>query len=163
MKWFLMQNLRATLDNTLSTVDDILNAPDDALDEATGAFRGSSVGFGLTNVIDQDVVNLRANVETLKSQLTLSNIDKLSGAVSDADLALLVKSVKSLDLRQGTDQVKKHLKTIQRITIDARKNVAKKYGIPDTIPDTPDVETSPEDLNAQFEALSKEFQENMGR
>jgi hypothetical protein len=110
------------------------------------------------DVLDQDVANLRATVETLQSQITLSNIKMLPGQKSDADLALLAKAVQSIDLSQDKEVIKKKLKEVQRLGQKNRTLIAKRYGIPDTVPDTPDVEVDIEEK----EALLKKYVHRRG-
>ena len=41
-----------------------------------------------------------------------------------------------------------NIKEAQRLLLKSRENLARKYGVPETVPDTPAVETSPGDIEA---------------
>jgi hypothetical protein len=53
-----------------------------------------------------------------------------------------------LSRKQGEDQFRANLGEVQRLLLKSRKGLVNKYGVPDTIPDTPQVKASPEEVEA---------------
>lgn len=140
-------------DNLLNTVDALIPQLVEKVDKSgkpvfTSSFRAAAGPFDvLTPTLQTDVATIQEQFETLGSQITMSRIGEMKGALSDKDLLTLRQSLQSLSLRQSEDQIYKNLKEIQRLTLKARKNAFEKYGIPETRPDTPSVEPSPQEVN----------------
>ena len=70
------------------------------------------------------------------------------GALSDAEGKKLAAALQSFSLRQSPARLMENVREAQRLLLKARENVARQHGVPETIPDTPAVESSPEDVDA---------------
>lgn len=152
----------AQADNLLNTVEKALNMSVTGRDKA-----GKPTGFTSTiasatgpissriPTLSQDVADLEETINTLGSQITMSRIGEMKGALSDKDLATLQSSLQSLSLRQSPRQLVNNLLEIQRLTQKARKNTMEKFGAPAalSVPDTPDAQPSP----AEIDELVKKY------
>ena len=140
-------------DNLLNTVDGLMSKIIEKKDKNgnpvfSGAFKAATGPLDvLLPTIQPDVADIQEQFETLGSQVTMSRIGEMKGALSDKDLATLRQSLQSLSLRQSPGQVYKNIQEVQRLTLKARKNAFEKYGIPETIPDTPNVQPSPKEVD----------------
>lgn len=75
-------------------------------------------GFGImARIPGTDARDYAQRVETLKSQVFLTQVEKMKGmgALTDAEGARLEKSIASLDINLGEDQFKKNLLEIERV------------------------------------------------
>ena len=152
----------AQADNLLNTVEKALNMSVTGRDKA-----GRPTGFTGTitsatgpissrmPTLRQDVADFEEMINTLGSQITMSRIGEMKGALSDKDLATLQSSLQSLSLRQSPRQLVNNLLEVQRLTQKARKNTMVKFGAPRTlsVPDTPAAQPSP----AEIAALVKKY------
>lgn len=69
------------------------------------------------------------------------------GALSNAEGEKLQSALQNLNLRQSDKQLVSNVKEAQRLILKARSNIAKRYGMPDTTPDTPAAQPSAGDIN----------------
>lgn len=140
-------------DNLLNTVDALIPKLVDRVDKSgkpifSSSFRAAAGPLDvLTPTLQTDVATIQEQFETLGSQITMSRIGEMKGALSDKDLLTLRQSLQSLSLRQSEDQIYKNLKEIQRLTLKARKTAYEKYRLPETRPDTPNVQPSAQEVN----------------
>lgn len=140
-------------DNLLNTVDALIPKLVDRVDKSgkpifSSSFRAAAGPLDvLTPTLQTDVATIQEQFETLGSQITMSRIGEMKGALSDKDLLTLRQSLQSLSLRQSEDQIYKNLKEIQRLTLKARKIAYEKYRLPETRPDTPNVQPSAQEVN----------------
>lgn len=142
---------RGDMDNFLNTADRVLKTPEDVIRSATGPI--SSFMPTLT----QDTANFEALIETLGSQAFMAQIPKMkgTGALSEKEGEKLQSSLQNLSLKQGDAQLIANVKEAQRLILKARKNLAAKTGVPDSIPDTPEAQPSATDINALLEKYGK--------
>jgi hypothetical protein len=146
---------RGTIDNSMATIDRVLNNP--SLNDVVGSLEGGWAGAA-KNVFSDEAQNAIADIETIQSQTFLTQLQKLKdasstgasglGALSEKEGERLINGIQSLNRKQGEKQFTDNLKEVQRLLLKTRKNITEKYGVPDTIPDTPKVQTSPEDIDA---------------
>lgn len=147
-----IEQQRGTIDNSLSTIDRLLANP--SLNDVLGAAEGSSLYPHLSD----EAQNAIADIETVKSQTFLNQLIQLKnssstgasglGALSKEEGERLINGIQSLSRKQGEGQFTSNMKEMQRLMMKARKNLTVKYGAPDTIPDTPNAQTSPDDVDA---------------
>ena len=136
-------------DNLLNTVDGLMSKIVEKTDKSgkptfTSTFRAATGPVDvLLPTIQPDVADVQEQFATLGSQITMSRIGEMKGALSDKDLETLRQSLQSLSLRQSPDQLYRNLKEVQRLTLKARKGAFEKYGVPETVPDTPNVQVEP--------------------
>lgn len=154
-----VESARNTIDNSLNTIDRLLKNP--ALNDVVGPLEGRegypTTLMAINNPIgtsSEERANAIADIDTIKSQTFLSQLVALKnasatgasglGALSQQEGERLVNGVQSLQTKQGEAQFKKNLAEVQRLLLKMRGNVARKYGVPDTIADRPEVQTTPE-------------------
>lgn len=134
-----VENGRSTIDNFLNTADQILKTPADTVSSATGTI--SSV----LPTIGQDVADFEETLKTLSSQAFLSQVPAMKGlgALTEAEGKKLEASLANLSLRQSPEKLLQNVQEAQRLMLGARKRLGDKYGVPDTIPDRPALESQP--------------------
>jgi hypothetical protein len=150
-----VETTRGTIDNSLSTIDRVLS--NQSLNDVLGSLEGGWTG-AVKNVFSDEAQNAIADIDTIKSQAFLTQLQKLKdasatgasglGALSEQEGERLITSIQSLSRKQGEKQFRDNLSEIQRLLLKTRKNITEKYGVPDTIPDTPQVKSSPEEVDA---------------
>lgn len=163
-----VETSRSTIDNSLSTIDRVLKSP--ALNDVIGSLQGSAVG-GVVNAVNpamwnsDERANVQADIDTIKSQTFLTQLQQLKnssgtgasglGALSEKEGERLINGIQSLSTKQGERQFTSNLQEMQRLLLKSRKSLSDKYGMPDTIPDTPKVTTSPADVEALVNKYDK--------
>lgn len=150
-----VESSRGTIDNSLSTIDRVLNNP--SLNDVLGSLEGGWVGAA-KNVFSDEAQNVISDIETIKSQTFLTQLQKLKdasstgasglGALSEKEGERLINGIQSLNRKQGEKQFEDNLKEVQRLLLKTRKALVDKYGVPDTIPDTPNAQTPAADVDA---------------
>jgi hypothetical protein len=162
-----IETSRGTIDNSLSTFDRLLNNP--ALDDIVGSVQGGMAGE-VVNTLNpvkwnsDERANAQADLDTIKSQTFLTQLQQLKnasasgasglGALSEKEGDRLINGIQSLATKQGEKQFRDNAGEMRRLLLKARKSITEKYGVPDTIPDTPNVQTSPEDIDALVKKYS---------
>lgn len=153
-----LASYQSSIDNSVSTIDRLLQNPE--LNNILGAVEGSkfypSTLIGLVSPFsDADKrADAMADLETIQSQSFLNNLMEAKaqggtfGSLTEREGDRLVSAVQSLQTKQSETQFKDNLNEIQRLLMKSREAAAKKYGIPSTIPDTPNVETTAEDITS---------------
>lgn len=128
-----VESSRTTMDTLVNTVDKILKFDPGVKRAALGPVDSR------LPTIQQDVADFEDVVNTLGSQVFLSQAPAMKGlgALTEAEGARLEKALGSFSLRQSPESFDANVKEVQRLTLKARANLAKKYGVPDTVPDTP--------------------------
>lgn len=154
---------RTTIDNSLSTIDRLINNP--ALDDVVGALEGSKLYLntpgGIINPFTSSAderANAIADIETIKSQTFLNQLQQLKnssdkgasglGSLTEKEGERLINGIQSLSRKQGEEQFRKNLTEVQRLLLKSRKALVDKFGVPDTIPDTPNAQPSPDEIDA---------------
>ena len=89
-------------------------------------------------------------MENVDAQAFLSQIPQMKGfgALSDNEGKKLSRALQTFNTKQSTPQFIFNLKEAQRLMQKARSNLATKYGVPDTVPDTPAAQSSPEEIDS---------------
>jgi hypothetical protein len=95
---------------------------------ATGTLEGSDAWYNAT--WNQPVADYQETINTLKSQVFLTQIPKMKGfgALSGSEGARLETAIKSLSLRQSSERLKENLATIKELTSKAQEFLVNKYG-----------------------------------
>jgi hypothetical protein len=126
-----VESARFNIDNTLNTIDRILKNP--RLNSVVGPIEGR-----LPAVAD-DSADAIALIETLGSQAFLSQLPLIKGMgqLSNVEGDKMQKAFQNLGRVQSEKQFRESLTEAQRLYTKARRNIATKFGVPDTIPDTP--------------------------
>lgn len=126
-----VESARGNIDNMLNVVDKVLQTPLNVKQAALGP-----VDSRLPTV-QTDVADYEALIETMKSGAFLAQIPQLKTQISDGDRKALTDSFGTMQTTQSVKAFESNLKEVQRILLKNRKNIATKYGVPDTAPDTP--------------------------
>jgi hypothetical protein len=125
-----VSNALSGSDDLIGFINQILEAggkPEDtgsAMHEVFGSFAGA------LPTVQQANVNFEAMINTLKSKIYLDKVALMrgTGPLSDREGAKLETAVRSLDLRQSPEMAYKNLLEIQRLAIENRELIKKKYG-----------------------------------
>lgn len=149
-----IEGVRAGIDNSLSTIDRLLQNPE--LDNILGAVEGSafypSTLIGLASPFsDADQrADATADLQTIQSQSFLNNLVEAKekgatfGALTEREGERLVGAVRNLSAKQSEEQFRANMSEVQRLLLKSRGRLADKYGVPETLPDRPSVQTTPE-------------------
>jgi len=142
-----IESAYTNMDNMLNTADRILKMGVAAVDPKTGeptdftALARAATGpvDSLLPTMQRDVADFEQLVETLGSQSFLAQIPNIKGmgALSDAEGKKLQSALQNFSLKQSPKQLMMNVREAQRLILKARKNVANRYGVPNTVPDTP--------------------------
>lgn len=137
-----LESTRANIDNFLDTADRILQTPMGVVGSAAGPISSKMP------TLTQSTADFEALVETLGNQVTMSRIGEMKGVLSDSDMKILRGSIQSLSLTQSPERLMKNVQESQRLMLKARKTAADKFGLPDSVPDTPSAAPSGNDIEA---------------
>jgi len=139
-----LESARTNMDNMLNTADRILKTPVGVVGSAAGPVSSRMP------TLSQDTADFEALVETLGSQSFLAQIPNIKGmgALSNAEGEKLQAALQNFSLRQSPERLLENVKEAQRLVMKARKNMTARSGLPETIPNTPDVRTSGGDIDA---------------
>lgn len=138
-----LQSGASNIDNMINTADRVLQ--NESLDSVLGAWQGR-----LPALASDEASNAIALIETLGSQAFLSQIPTMKGqgALSEKEGDKLQSALQNLSRVQSEGQFRTNLKEAQRIMMKARKNLELRYGVPAGAPDTPNVQTSGDEIAA---------------
>jgi len=144
-----VENARATMDNMLNTADRILKTPKSVVGSAAGPVSARMP------TISQDTADFEELVTTLGSQSFLAQIPNIKGmgALSNAEGEKLQAALQNFSLRQSPERLLENVREAQRLIMKGRSTLAKRTGMPDSIPDTPAASPS----GANIEALLKKY------
>lgn len=156
---------RTTLDNGINTIDRLLKNP--ALNDVLGSFEGSTVGGAISSAAkavnplkwnSDDRANAQADIDTIKSQTLLTQLMSMKnssstgasgmGALNEKEGEALMNGIQSLNTKQSEEQFRANAAEIRRLLMKSRGNLVTKHGLPDTLPDTPNVQTTPDEIDA---------------
>lgn len=153
----MVQEFARGVDNSLSTIDRIIQSP--GLRDVVGAVEGKeyypNIAAGVSQTLNPFVssaderANVIADIDTLQSQQFINQLKAVraaapSGASGMGNLTekegdRLINSLQSLRRDQGEEKFVKSLTEIQRLMLKARESFFDKYGIPQSVPDRPDM------------------------
>lgn len=127
-----VSNARGNIDNLLNTVDRIKAHP--GTDGVLGSLQGKRDTF-----LTDEAADAKALIDTLSSQVFLTMASQLKGmgALSEQEGNKVQTALQSLSRQQSPKQFRENADEIQRLMIKARKTVADRYGVPESVPDTP--------------------------
>lgn len=139
-----VENARFNIDNLLNTADRILATPMDVIGSAAGPISSRMM------TTKQSTADFESLIENLDAQAFLSQIPQMkgTGALSDAEGKKLAAALQNFSLKQSPERLVSNVKEAQRLMLKARKNLSERYGIPDTVPDTPAAKPGAIDIDA---------------
>lgn len=151
-----LQSVRTSSDNMLNQIEQLMSTPANVLDDALGAYDASAVGRAM-DTFDQPVQDFVALLDTLGAQTftTMIGTVDIKGALSDQEGAELKNSLQSLSRKQSPQQFVKALKESKRLIQKMRTGLTTKYGVPDTVADTPAAADNVDE--AEFERLKTQY------
>jgi len=144
-----VESARGFMDNMMNTADRVLNTPIGVVESATGPISSRLI------TTSADTADFEALVETLGSQAFLAQIPNIKGMgnLSNAEGEKLQASLQNLSLKQSPKRLIENVREAQRLILKARKNVADRYGVPESAPDTPEAMPS----SGEIDALLKKY------
>lgn len=144
-----VESARSSIDNMLNTADRILAVPDDTRRAALGGLDSR------LPTLQSDVADFEALVENLGAQTFIAQIPAMkgTGSLSEREGDKLQASLQNLSLKQSPQQFETNIREVQRLMIKARKNLTTRYGLPETVPDTPAAAPGA----AEIDALVKKY------
>ena len=88
--------------------------------------------------LSQDTADFEEQIESLKSQAFLSQVEKMRGlgALTEREGSALTAALTNLNLRQSPEQLGRNLLEAQRLILKGREEAARKYGV-SAAPDRP--------------------------
>lgn len=121
-----------TIDNMLGTVDRILS--NKSLDSVVGSLQGRVDAY-----LNDDAADAIAQIETLGSQVFLSQIPTMkgTGSLTEKEGDKLQSSLQNLGRVQSEAQFRENLENVKKLGMKARKGIEAKYGMPLGSPDNP--------------------------
>lgn len=146
-----VENARFNIDNLLNTAYRIIGTPRSVVESASGPISSRMP------TLSQDTADFESLIENLDAQAFLSQIPQMkgTGALSENEGKKLAAALQSLSLKQSPDQLVGNVKEMQRLMLKARKNLADKFGMPESVPDTPAATKSTS--AADIDALVKKY------
>lgn len=146
-----VESANSNIDNMLNTIDRVMSNP--SLKDVVGSFEGRMPAAA--SMLDDQESDAIALLDTLGSQAFLAQIPNIKGmgALSNAEGEKLQSALQNLSRAQSEKQLTASLKEAQRLMIKARKNVADRYGVKQSVPDTPSVAPS----SSEVDALLKKY------
>lgn len=157
----------ATVEAARGSMDNLLNTADRFLAMAVGKDgKPSSTLRAAAGPVDsrlptaqQDVADLEALLETLGSQAFMAQVPNMKGLgqLSNAEGEKLQASLQNLKLSQSPEQLIANAKEAQRLILKGRKNLVTRYGVPESVPDTPAAakSTSASEIDALIKKYAK--------
>ena len=146
-----VESARGSMDNFLNTADRLLGMAVDKDGKPTDTLRAAAGPLdSWMPTAQQDVADLEALAETIGSQAFMSQIPAMKGTgnLSEKEGDKLQSSLQNLNLKQSPEQFIQNIKEAQRLILKARRNVSVRYGVPDSVPDTPAATATPTEVDA---------------
>ena len=139
-----LESARSSIDNMINTADRVLSTPMGVIGSAAGPISSRMP------TLSQSTADFEALIETLGAQSFISQIPNIQGmgALSNAEGEKLQSALQSFSLKQSPEQLTQNVREAQRLMLKARTNLSKKFGLPDSVPDTPAASASPADIDA---------------
>lgn len=128
-----VENSRFNIDNLLNTADRILATPKSVIGSATGPISARML------TLSQSTADFEALIENLDAQAFLSQIPQMkgTGALSENEGKKLAAALQNFSLKQSPERLLANVQEAQRLMLKARKTLADRYGVPETVADTP--------------------------
>jgi len=126
------ESAAGSIDNLLNTIDRTLKNP--SLNSVLGSIQGR-----LPAVFSDEAADAIANIDTLGSQVFISQIPNIkgTGSLSEKEGDKLQASLQNLSRTQSHEQFEANLREVQRLALKSRGIISKRFGVPLGNPDTP--------------------------
>lgn len=132
-KAYELEQARSTTDDMLNTIAKIKKNP------MLGRVVGVVGGHINTAPLNDDAIDAIALLESFSSEAFLAQREKLKGggSITDFEGKKGADALANVTRKQSLKQLMESLNEAERRLLKGRKQLAEKYGAPDTIPDTP--------------------------
>lgn len=146
-----VESARSAIDNALNTIDKLFKNP--AWRDVVGSAEGRAPEF--ESVLDDDESDAIALINTIGSQVFLSAVREAGSmnGMTEKEGDKLQNSLASLGRAQGEKSFEENGREAQRQLMKARKLLTTRYGLPDTVPDTPAARPSGGEVDAMVREL----------
>ena len=146
-----VESARSAIDNTLNTIDKLFKNP--AWKDVVGSFEGRMPEAA--SVLDDNESDAIALINTIGSQVFLSAVREAGSmnGMTEKEGDKLQNSLASLGRAQGEKSFEENGREAQRLLMKARKLLTTRYGVPDTVPDTPAVRPSGGEVDSILKKL----------
>ncbi len=146
-----VESARSAIDNTLNTIDKLFKNP--AWKDVVGSFEGRMPEAA--SLLDDNESNAIALINTIGSQVFLSAVREAGSmtGMTEKEGDKLQNSLASLGRAQGEKSFEDNGREAQRLLMKARKLLTTRYGVPDTVPDTPAARPSGGEVDAMVREL----------
>lgn len=152
-----VESARTNIDNFLNTADRVLATPKNVMSSAMGP-----TAQRLPTLL-QSTADFEALMENFDAQAFISQLPSMKGlgALSDAEGRRLSSALQSFSLKQSPERLVENVQEAQRLLQKGRANLAKRYGVPDNIPDTPAAAaaTSPKEVEDLIKKYAPGFRQ----
>jgi len=144
VKAFELEQARTTTDDMLNTIARIKKNP--ALSRVVGVLGGRINTAPLSN----DALDAIALLESFGSEAFLAQREKLKGggSITDFEGQKGADALANVTRKQSLKQLMENLDEAERRLLKGRKQLADKFGVPDSIPDTPAAIPSGNEIDA---------------
>lgn len=109
----------------------------------------------MTPTIQRDVADLEELLKQIGSQAFIGQVKQVGSmsGLTEKEGDKIQNSFSSLSPRQSPEALLYSLQEGSRLMMKGRKGLAQKYGVPESVPDTPAVKPSPKDVDAMVNEL----------
>ena len=124
----MQEAIKAEMLQVVGITNKLLNPSvysDKVFEASTGAFEGGNPLFGATFTLGadyQDVTNFTNDISYLQDLSTLENLGRMTGVLSESDIALLRQAATGINLKSDANQLKRRLG-------DLNEKIVEKLGV----------------------------------
>jgi hypothetical protein len=124
----MQEAIKAEMLQVVGITNKLLNPSvysDKVFEASTGAFEGGNPLFGSTFTLGadyQDVTNFTNDISYLQDLSTLENLGRMTGVLSESDIALLRQAATGINLKSDANELKKRLG-------DLNEKIVEKLGV----------------------------------
>ena len=123
----MQEAIKAEMLQVVGITNKLLNPSvysDKVFEASTGAFEGGNLLFGAAMTLGadyQDVTNFTNDISFLQDLSTLENLGRMTGVLSETDIALLRQAATGINLKSDANELKIRLR-------DLNKKIVEKLG-----------------------------------
>lgn len=124
----MQEAIKAEMLQVVGITNKLLNPSvysDKVFEASTGAFEGGNPLFGAAMTLGadyQDVTNFTNDISYLQDLSTLENLGRMTGVLSESDIALLRQAATGINLKSDANELKRKLQ-------DLNKKIVEKLGV----------------------------------
>jgi len=120
----MQEAIKAEMLQVVGITNKLLNPSvysDKVFEASTGAFEGGNPLFGATFTLGadyQDVTNFTNDISYLQDLSTLENLGRMTGVLSETDIALLRQAATGINLKSDANELKRKLRDLNNKIVD---------------------------------------------